>query len=502
MTIRRGGIYVKYSSNNNLTDNTANYNTQYGILIQGSFMFGLSDNNTLTENTANNNTQNGIYLQSSSNNNLTDNTACYNDNYDNIHLTVDSNNNSGENTLCTVTDEDANSVTCLTLCPMPPQISLNLPDNGAQVNNTQEVDFNFTATDVNDLTLSCDIYLDDVLNQTNASTKNNTLTDFTIGKISYDGSYNWYVNCTDGSLDNVSETRTFSINDTIAPQIELNLPIANASYFNELDFDFNFTETDNVDTTANCSIYLDGALNQSNATTANDTLTNFLITAIGYGYHNWSIGCIDSSDNENMTANRTLNLTRRIIPPTGGAGGTSPATAGTIASIPPGASRDVSLNFGNTVSFTSGGASHSIRVSGIFDSTAELTIQSSPIKATFKVGNTKQFDTNANGLKDLEITLLSKTNTTVDLRIKVLSEAAAPTPSAAAVCSNSVCESGETAANCPADCAKAAAYTSPTAMFFSQKGSLLMLAIIIIVAAVIYVGIKESGYERKKKIIA
>ena len=63
------GISLYASSNNTLTDNTANSNNDVGIFLSSSIT------NTLTGNTANSNTNDGIFLSSSSTNALTDNTA-------------------------------------------------------------------------------------------------------------------------------------------------------------------------------------------------------------------------------------------------------------------------------------------------------------------------------------------------------------------------------------------------------------------------------------------
>jgi len=79
------GIRLSSSSNNTLTNNTANSNNGYGIYLSYS-----SDNNTLTNNTANSNND-GIYLFDSSDNTLTNNTANENDFYG-IHLSSSSNN--------------------------------------------------------------------------------------------------------------------------------------------------------------------------------------------------------------------------------------------------------------------------------------------------------------------------------------------------------------------------------------------------------------------------
>ena len=82
------GIYLYSSSNNNIANNTANLN-HGGILLYS------SSNNSLTNNTANSNDY-GIYLTSSSNNNIDNNTV--NLNHDGIYLDSSSNNNIDNNT--------------------------------------------------------------------------------------------------------------------------------------------------------------------------------------------------------------------------------------------------------------------------------------------------------------------------------------------------------------------------------------------------------------------
>jgi parallel beta-helix repeat protein len=86
------GIYLYSSSNNTLTNNTANLNSQHGIYLY------LSSNNTLTNNTAWNNTAYGIHLSVSSNNNTLTNNTAWNNNYDGIYLLSSSNNTLDNNT--------------------------------------------------------------------------------------------------------------------------------------------------------------------------------------------------------------------------------------------------------------------------------------------------------------------------------------------------------------------------------------------------------------------
>jgi len=87
------GIYLDSSSNNTITGNTCNNNSNSGIYLRLS-----SNDNTVTDNTCNNNS-NGIYLYSSSNNTITGNT-CKNNSNSGIWLSSSSNNNTVTGDTC------------------------------------------------------------------------------------------------------------------------------------------------------------------------------------------------------------------------------------------------------------------------------------------------------------------------------------------------------------------------------------------------------------------
>jgi parallel beta-helix repeat protein len=78
------GIRLYFSSNNTITNSTANSNSYYGIVLSS------SSNNTITSSTANSNSYYGILLSFSSNNQITNSTANSNS-YDGIRLYSSSN---------------------------------------------------------------------------------------------------------------------------------------------------------------------------------------------------------------------------------------------------------------------------------------------------------------------------------------------------------------------------------------------------------------------------
>jgi hypothetical protein len=97
--------------------------------------------------------------------------------------------------------------------PLPPPnpvpvVVLNSPPNNTVLNNVTNITLGFTVTD-NNLTLNCLLYINNSLNMTNGSTQNNTITYFNVPVTI--GNYTWRVNCSDGELSGVSQTRRFII---------------------------------------------------------------------------------------------------------------------------------------------------------------------------------------------------------------------------------------------------------------------------------------------------
>ena len=103
--------------------------------------------------------------------------------------------------------------TGITLDRTVPSIILDKPvDHNTTIQSS--VDFNYTVVDAVAATLNCSIYVDAVLKGTNSSTKNNTISNFTVAGIA-EGVHSWYVNCSDYSGNrNKSDVRSFTADHT------------------------------------------------------------------------------------------------------------------------------------------------------------------------------------------------------------------------------------------------------------------------------------------------
>jgi len=117
----------------------------------------------------------------------------------------------------------------LPLLNTAPSVAIVTPANETVTNNNS-LPISFMVTDVESSTANCLLYVDSILNASNASVSNDTLTDFAVDWT--DGSHTFYVTCTDGG--NLSDTTgTYSLLiDTLPPMIESSSP----SLFNTTTF--------------------------------------------------------------------------------------------------------------------------------------------------------------------------------------------------------------------------------------------------------------------------
>lgn len=146
-----------------------------------------------------------------------------------------------------------------------------------------------------------------LIQQTTSNSSGNAkiLLNFTLATAT--NQYNVSVNPTQTTLLNTSTQLVFILAtpDTTAPNVTLLSPPNNTVTSNiSITFAFNSTDDNETD---NCSIYLDGILNQTNVSVI-DGVNEFTIGEISPGVHNWNIQCSDVNANSNTTQNFTFTI--------------------------------------------------------------------------------------------------------------------------------------------------------------------------------------------------
>jgi hypothetical protein len=172
----------------------------------------------------------------------------------------------------------------VTIDEIAPTITIIYPESGKTYGYNISLPLNYSVSDASGVN-SCWWNLDNGINQSITCGQNTT---FNASDLTSHVLY-LYANDSFGNL--ASATRTFSINTQI--QINLTKPDDNL-FTNNKQVQFNYT----VNTSAsiyNCSLYIDGVLNSTNASAVNTSggINSFLIE-LGDGNYVWNVYCTDS----------------------------------------------------------------------------------------------------------------------------------------------------------------------------------------------------------------
>lgn len=206
----------------------------------------------------------------------------------------DNNNTNGEITVWVInTDSTTPSVP-----------TLNKPINPTNT-GTSAIVFNFTSSDNIDVELGYTLYLNGIANATGFTTGNATSTEFT--ESLDDGSYNWQIQVMDNASNAINSTTAALLVDTTAPSV-VNIETANQSNFSSATPSITFKFTDALSSTASCDVYVDDAVNVSNATTANYTSTVLSLNAVSEGIHNYYVNCSDLGGNVKVSSINSLTV--------------------------------------------------------------------------------------------------------------------------------------------------------------------------------------------------
>ncbi|MBU1705083.1 MAG: hypothetical protein KJ922_06995 [Nanoarchaeota archaeon] len=200
-----------------------------------------------------------------------------------------------------------------------PLIYLNWPGNRTSINNTLSVNFNFTIFDNENKTINCSIYLDGLYNRSNETTRNATDTIFHIENLTI-GLHTWQINCSDWYDFNASETRTFSINDTLSPSI-----IFADDHSTEFDSPDPQDAGKNVTIMANITdnVGIDTVMFNVSGTIYSTNLGNVFVDSdmywinhneTSYGVFNYTIIANDSANNRNETGPYNFSIIDDVPP--------------------------------------------------------------------------------------------------------------------------------------------------------------------------------------------
>lgn len=167
-----------------------------------------------------------------------------------------------------------------------------------QYTNDNIPDFTFTLSG-NETQYSCELWINISEHGINESTQNNTLTNITTNVTLADGGYEWYINCTNGTVTHQSSTRTLII-ETILPRLQFYPPTSE----NNSDITVNHTKINLTIIESNLDTFI-FSWNGTNTTMRNYTCTeNMSFINDGSGGY-----CIDKYEASLWNADGTWNST-------------------------------------------------------------------------------------------------------------------------------------------------------------------------------------------------
>jgi len=190
----------------------------------------------------------------------------------------------------------------LTVDLSEPVINLIAPLNDTLNESSNNIDFKFNTTDAITGVQNCSLIINSVVSvpvvynivEGQIITEQRSISN---------GFYNWSVNCTDTvGITKASEIYTLKVNVTIdldPPVVVSNSPEDNF-YSSIENLSLYYTATDALSPIANCSLYLNDVLNETDYTIESGNQSNFTLTNFQDNPYNWSVTCIDNSTNNEI----------------------------------------------------------------------------------------------------------------------------------------------------------------------------------------------------------
>jgi hypothetical protein len=302
------------------------------------------------------------------------------------------------------------SVRTFTIDTINPSLNITNPTNNTNSSNTGlDITYFVSDTNLDECWYSNDTYS---INTTLSGCANITT------MVWSEGIHNLTIWANDTS-GNINKSYILFTIDNSYPIVNLTTP-TNASTWSsssEVTFTYNVSDVNII----NCSLIINGVIDQTDTTISENTTQTFTKT-MGNADYSWSINCSDSVNytNKSITRNLTVSYTAPVEEENGGGGGGGGGTKKNVTStngtseIPPIKEFDIDFSQeeigyievkqGDIKTFTfNNQTKHSITVITLSNNSMTLLITSNPITLQIGLGETKQIDMNEDEIKDLEM---------------------------------------------------------------------------------------------------
>jgi hypothetical protein len=187
----------------------------------------------------------------------------------------------------------------------PPVISLVYPPNNTY-SRVAEYNFTYNPYDGGYQIPNCSLYINEVYQTSTGTPNEGNNNTFTAGPLSEDV-YNWTVQCIDQDNNVGIAPHWYLTVDSSAPNTTLTAPNIHQVLVSS-NVTFNWTVNDNLDSLLSCNLTIDGSLNISNVSVANNSWNPQSVAGFNDGSHNWSVACWDDAINMNVTAARNFSV--------------------------------------------------------------------------------------------------------------------------------------------------------------------------------------------------
>jgi esterase/lipase len=219
----------------------------------------------------------------------------------------------------------------------------------------------------------------------------------------------------------------YTLRDRTAPIISLISPGNSTTYSSSNNVEFYYNVTDVSSTITNCSLIIDGSLDQT-ILNPDKGISNKITYSMVNGNYNWSVNCIDSWNNQGHSLTNLLivaySSSSQAASSPSSSGGTPPYWASTYVlndnQFTSGFTQELEIK--NRFKFDIGSSEHSVGVVGLTPTTATINVSSTPQQATFYIGDEKKFDVTNDNYYDVYIKLNSINNGKANITIKSIHE--------------------------------------------------------------------------------